>query len=333
MTDSISLQFANGRIKSLENNLLNADKITRMLDCPTLEEAVKILAESNYGGGAGIDNPKNFDRVLESEERNVTDFIRSLLVAGYGIECLLLKNDYHNAKVFAKLKYSRQSEASHMLKPRGILDTDKLGDGMRSDNYGAFPAPMANAAMYIDTAFANGERSPRLIDVTFDKAYFEDVAERLAAAKKSVIKDYFVKLIDFTNISSFFRCKRAGMALKLFEQSFIEGGRLKRKTLTPLYESSAEVIAEAMRYGGYYKAFERIIEDKQGALIRFEAYSDNALLSIFKAERHNMFSPSPIAGYYLGKLAEIKMAKLVLVGINNNVDRAIIRQRLRELYA
>jgi V/A-type H+-transporting ATPase subunit C len=333
MSESISLEYANARVKSLENNLLTADKFTRMIDCQTLEEAVKILAESNYGGGSGIDNPKNFDRVLEAEERNVTDFVRSVLAEGYGIECILLKNDYHNAKAFVKIKYSSLAEAPSLIKPRGILDTDKLREGIMSDNYGDFPLPMAKALDLIDNAFSIGTRSPRLIDVLLDKAFFEDASEHLAKAKKSVIKDYFVRLTDFTNIASFIRSKKAGMPLKLFEESFIEGGLLERSRFSAFYESNIETVAEAMRYGDYYKAFERILEDKQGALIRFEAYTDNALIAIFREERHNLFSPAPIAGYYLGKLTEIKMAKLVLVCINNNVEKSIIRQRLRELYA
>lgn len=333
MANNVSLEFANARIKSLENNLLTADKITRMVDCITLDEAVKVLAESNYGGGAGIDKPQNFDRILVAEESNVTEFVKSVMPEGYGLDCFFIKNDYHNAKAFVKAKYSSISDTSALIKPAGIIEIDKLEEGIISDNYSAFPEPMQSALNAIDTAFVNGSRSPRKIDILLDKAMFIDIFDKLKSVKSNVIRDYFVSYADLTNIAIFIRCKRSDMPLKNFEESFISGGKLEYSTLAKLYEQSIDSIVDAMRYSDYKNAFSTIAEDSRGALIKYEAYMDNYLLSIFRAERYNMFSPAPIAGYYLGKLTEIKMAKLILVCINNNVEKSIIRQRLRELYA
>ena len=60
--------------------------------------------------------------------------------------------------------------------------------------------------------------------------------------------------------------------------------------------------------------------------------TDNYLLSIFKKEKNNIFSPAVIAGFYLAKLTEIKAARIIIVCLKNNVDKDIIKQRLRELY-
>ncbi|NCA66830.1 MAG: hypothetical protein EOM87_02055 [Clostridia bacterium] len=333
MTQNSSLEFANARIKSLENNLLTADKITRMVDSVTLDEAVKILAESNYGGGMGIDNPRLFDRILRAEEKSVTEFICSLMPEGYGVECFVLRNDYHNAKAFVKAKYSSISDTNIMLKPSGTVDIEKLQEGIMSDNYNAFPENMKKALEEIDLAFVNNNRSPRKIDVMLDRAMFVDIFGRLIGSKTGIIKQYFIKLADLTNIATMIRSKRANMTLKSFEESFINGGALEYSALAALYEMNVESIAEAMRYNDYAQAFARLSEDRNDALVKYEVYMDNALLSVFKAERHNMFSPAPIAGYYLGKLTEIKVARLILVCINNNVEKSVIRQRLRELYA
>ncbi len=333
MTQTSSLEFANARVKSLENNLLTTDKIIRMVDCATLDEAVKILAESNYGGGIGIDNPRNFDRILNAEEKSVTEFVKEVMPSGYGLECFLLKNDYHNAKAFVKAKYSSIKDAAVMLKPSGTIAAEKLEEGIMSDNYGDMPKPMEDALNAIDYAFVNGARSPRKVDIMLDRAMFKDIFSRLAKAKPTVISEYFVLLADLTNISAMVRSKRSDMSIKLFEESFVAGGKLSWEKLASLYESNLESAADAMRYSDYSQAFYKLAEDKSGALIKYEAYMDNLLLSVFRKERHNMFSPAPIAGYYLGKLTEMKVAKLILVCINNNVEKSIIRQRLRELYA
>jgi vacuolar-type H+-ATPase subunit C/Vma6 len=57
------------------------------------------------------------------------------------------------------------------------------------------------------------------------------------------------------------------------------------------------------------------------------------LLNIFKSDKNDMFSVAPMAGYYLAKQTEIKVARMVLVCLKNKVDKLLIKQRLRELYA
>ncbi len=332
MSVTNSLVFANARIKALESNLLTADKITRMVDSSSLEEAVKVLAESNYGGGMGVSNPKLFDQILLAEEKNTANLIRTLVPEGYGVECFLLRNDYHNAKVFVKAKYSSIKDIESILKPYGTIEIEALKEGIASDNYSLLPNAMKKALEEIDLAFVNGKGSPKKIDVKLDLAMFENIFDNLTSIKGS-IKEYFVKLVDLTNIATMMRSKKANLNLKAFEEGYINGGTIDIKKLGSLYECNTDTLVDTMKYSEYKDAFLKLLEDRDTALIKYEIYMDNLLLSIFKKERYNMFSPSPIVGYYLGKLTEIKMAKLVLVCINNDVDKKIIRQRLRDLYA
>ncbi len=46
-----------------------------------------------------------------------------------------------------------------------------------------------------------------------------------------------------------------------------------------------------------------------------------------------MFSVAPILGYYLAKLNEIKVIRVVLVCIKNGVPEDQMKKRVRELYA
>ena len=46
-----------------------------------------------------------------------------------------------------------------------------------------------------------------------------------------------------------------------------------------------------------------------------------------------MFAIAPIVGYYLGKLNEIKVLRVVLICIKNKVDVKEMKKRVRELYA
>ena len=57
------------------------------------------------------------------------------------------------------------------------------------------------------------------------------------------------------------------------------------------------------------------------------------LLNIFATNRGDMFSLAPIVGYYLAKLNEVKVLRVVLVCIKNNVPTEEMKKRVRALYA
>ena len=87
-----------------------------------------------------------------------------------------------------------------------------------------------------------------------------------------------------------------------------------------------------MRYTDYGAATETALSDDNG-LVRFETAVDNMVVKLFKDNKYDMFSVAPIVGFYFGQLTEIKVVKLCVSAIKNNLDKNLLRQRLRELYA
>ncbi|MCH5153534.1 MAG: V-type ATPase subunit, partial [Clostridiales bacterium] len=46
--------YANGRIAVMSTRLLTADKFTRLAECSTLIEALRVLTENGYGNGLTV---------------------------------------------------------------------------------------------------------------------------------------------------------------------------------------------------------------------------------------------------------------------------------------
>lgn len=67
MVDNI---FANARAVAAETGLLGADRLNRMADCDSPEEAFKILSEVNFGDGANAD-VSDYERSIEAEEKKL----------------------------------------------------------------------------------------------------------------------------------------------------------------------------------------------------------------------------------------------------------------------
>ena len=48
--------YSNARVRVMENTFLNQEKFNRLVYSESVDEAVRVLIESNYGGGAIAEN-------------------------------------------------------------------------------------------------------------------------------------------------------------------------------------------------------------------------------------------------------------------------------------
>ncbi len=314
------LLFQNAKIKSKEGELFGKDKMQRLIDAVTAEEALRVLQEGGYPAG------ETYTDVLAAAEREATLFFKSAAVSGYGLERFLLLNDYHNAKVAAKKHYfEAKSEA---YKPDGLSEAKKMEDCLEKEDYSPLPEEMADAFREIKKRAVSESLTPSFVDVTLDKAMFRAVM-RGVSSSHPVVRTYFTRLADFTNLAVAYRAKRAAVPVAAFRDMLVTEGEIPLRDVFKLYEFGTEEGGEKLSLSGVYRgALSRI---KEG-VAAFEAYVDDALLDPIKKARYDMFSPAAVIGFYLGKLREIKNVRLIFAKINNGLDKEVIKVRMRELY-
>ena len=324
--------YSNARVRVMENTFLNQEKFNRLVYSESVDEAVRVLIESNYGGGAIAENG-DYEKILRAEEDKVSAFMAESMPDGCGLESFLMKQDYHNAKALTKAKYMRIDDADFMLAPQGVVDLALLKECVNSDTYTRLPALMAKALSDIDLARANGDKSPRTIDVTLDKACYAYVLAVAKKGKQKTVIRYWTACVDFANITTFIRSRREGEELRSFRKAFVDGGEIPLSTYESAYEASDEAVGEKFRYTSYGKIVYEAFSGEANAMVAFERAQDNYLLDIFKRDRTDIFSTSPLAGFYVAKKQEIKVVRMILICIKNRVDTAQIKARLRDYYA
>ena len=318
------LVYSNARVKSMENTFLSNEKIVRMAYADTLEEGVKVLLESQYGGAMTVDTD-DYEKLLQAEDKRVSEFILDAMSKNCGMETFLFKNDYHNLKALVKGKYMHADDVDYMLMPKGTYDTATLKEYVYGDDYSALSKTMQQALTDIDAARANGNTSPRFIDVTLEKACYKEIMDFLKKVKAPAILRYWQINIDLSNVSTFVRGEKTGNPDAL-KEGFIDGGLLGMS----YFSGDVAQVVEKLRYSDYSKVADCL---REGDMVSFERIWDNMLLDVFKEKRNDIFSISPIAGFYVAKKIEIKVVRMICIMLKNDVDKDVIKVRLRELYA
>ena len=89
------------RVRAMENRLLTRERMERMIEARTSEEAAKVLTECGYGELSNV-TASGLDEVLAQARDAVYKDMRSSVPDHNLIDVFQMKYDYHNAKVLLK---------------------------------------------------------------------------------------------------------------------------------------------------------------------------------------------------------------------------------------
>ncbi len=323
------LLFASARAKAKELNLFTDERLYRVMEARTLKDAVRVLAEANYGGGMNV-TEENFYDALREEERLAAEFLREAAPKGMGIECFFLLKDYHNLKVLVKTKRTNNADYLRMTLSGGLYALNELKERYDEGKIGFVNPYMESALKTIEKFEETDGLSPRKIDVELDKAMYREIADALKGKNADkYVKEYFATTADAINIGSLIRTARIGAEYNFFEEGFVLGGEIPPETFR---ECGLDVdkLCKKIERSKYKDLLPAIRENDLSA---FETAKDNYLLKIFSVNKADMFSVAPIVGYYLGKVNEVKVLRVVLSCLKNGVSGEEMKKRVRTLYA
>ena len=316
--------FQNAKIKHMESKLITSQAVQRLLECTCPEDAFKVLLEMGFGAGIPVET-NDFDALFSHEEENAIGLLKEFNVKN-ALDPFMLEADYLNLKSVFKAYVTKTEFETTLVGLYDVNEMKSLVEGAESENLPVEMKEAVNSLLELERA---EKLSPRIIDVTIDKAMFKNM---LSAVKKSgnLAKRYIVKKIDYLNILSFLRVQKLSLPLDFFEFGFIDGGTLLIDVFTSAFGSN-EKFKENTKPTEFREIVEKVVDSMD--IVALEVAMDNDLLKMFRDEYNDMFSIAPIVSYYLTKRTEIKLTKLIVAGIKNHVDPAIIKERMREIYA
>ena len=313
--------FLSARIRSLEKNLLTAQRLEQLLQAPSAESCSQLLADLGYDP---IRDEATLQESLKKQREAVfaelERFMQELL------DVFRIKYDYHNIKVLLKAPEG----AERLLMDAGTIPA---GDLQRqyadSGSWQFLPGDMAAAAEKAAQLLAETGSAQRS-DCVLDRACFDRLRQLAADSRCDYLQSYVRATIDAANLRALVRTERMHMDPGFLQEVLFEGGSVPVDTLRAGAGNGAAALFRSTALREAAELGEAAV--KGGSLTAFEKACDNAVLKTAAGARRVPFGVEVALGYLIAKEAEWTAVRIVMAGRLAGLSADAIRERLRDAY-
>ena len=317
------------RIRVLENRLLTAERMERMIDAKDAGDAAKVLGECGYPELGEVTNSALDAMLAQAQAALFADMGKAV-----GNEALMdvfrVKYDYHNAKTLVKAE-ALKLDQDRLLLGGGRYAPAALAEDYRREDLRAYTETFREAiGSAREVLGSSGD--PQQADFILDRAYFQELSHLAGQSGSKFLEGYVAMLIDAANLRSAvrtLRMKKGGDFLRkvLFEGGNVPtgailtaalGGRLEDLYRTTDLRAAAEAGSEAVRTGG--------------SLTKFERLCDDAVTAAAAKAKSVPFGVEAVIGYLVAKEIEFTAVRVIMSGRMAGIGGETIRERLREAY-
>ncbi|MCL2166068.1 MAG: V-type ATPase subunit [Clostridiales bacterium] len=321
--------YASARIKSIEKNLLSRERLERMIDARSLEDALKLLSESGWPEITDYTMPA-VESVLSDRRSEAFALIRSLAPDGKLADIFLIKYDYHNLKTLLKSELTGENPDDLVI-DNGIFPCRQLKVMLQENHFAAMGERMAESVAEARDVLARTQ-DPQLLDLILDKAMYADMLDLATAFGSAFLENYIILSIDSANLRTVVRLQRMGKGSEILRHALIPGGSVSVSRL--LGDITADVIEGAFGASSLAAAAAAGAGALRGenSLASLDLACDNTLLKYLKAAKYVAFGAEPLIGYILAIEAELISVRTVISGRLAGLAADMISERLRETY-
>ena len=166
------------RVRAMENRLVTRERMERMVEARSDDEAVKVLTECGYEELPALTN-RGLDELLSAARAALYRELGGAVPDKRLVELFQMKYDYHNAKALVK-GAAVGADADRLLMEGGRWSAAQVKEAFQRDSLREFTGPFRRAVVQARETL-NGGNDPQLADFVLDRAYFAEMAETARA--------------------------------------------------------------------------------------------------------------------------------------------------------
>ena len=320
--------FISTYLRALEGKLLTRERMERMLDARTNEDAAKVLSECGYEGLEPL-TAQSLERSLAKSRDDIFAELSELSPLPQLVDVFRVKYDYHNAKALVKCAVSGQDPARLMI-DAGRYPASKLREYIQKDELDLLSQPLQEAipqARDVLAATGDSQRS----DFVLDRAYYQEMTQLAQDSGSEFLQGYVKLLIDSANLKAAVRAIRMKKDYEFLNDVLVENGTLEKSQIAAT--AAARGSLEALFSGELQEAAALgDIAANGGSQTGFERACDDALVKYLQSSRMTPFGDGVVIAYAAARENDVTSARIILSGRLSGVPTESIRERLREAY-
>ena len=321
--------FASGHVKCIEKKLLSRDKLERMCDAKSPEDAFKLL---NEYGWPEIAKPTMaaLEEVLTNRRGEAFELIRNMVQDKQLADVFLVKYDYHNLKTLLKSEATGENPDG-LLIDSGLFPCRRLKTMLQEEKYPGMSKNMVKSIAEARDVLARTQ-DPQLLDLALDKAMYAEMLEMADSLKFEFLKGYMTLTIDSVNLRTYVRSRRMGKGAETLRYALVPGGKVPVSRL--LEDVSADILESVYSSSPLALAAQTGAKALRGeeSLYNVDLACDNALLRYMKKAKYVAFGAEPVVGYLAAVETELTDVRTVIAGRIAGLSAETITERLRETY-
>jgi len=348
--------YASGRIRALEVQLMDAGQTNRLYEARTVEDIGRVMADCGYPSAA---DPET---ALTREMVSVYQLMQNLFPDQDFVDALIQFHDFHNLKVILKSlipAWPRQTAAavqpippagaqeadlpessslasaaaleSLFLKP-ALVDSNLLFQAVRDRRRDLVPAWIYDEAVQVSRRYlATYDVSE--IDMGLDQAASRKAVEYAQRLQFPFFTQYLARRFDLINLGLLLRTRFLHSGTTTLRQQLLTGGTLPAGQIADLYDAPASQIL-AFLQDKPYAVLSQLVESfgAPGTAARFGLLADNLLIDLIRSARWALRGPDVLLAYLIAREMEIKNIRIALTCLRNGLPAAQARELARDSY-
>lgn len=332
--DQLAYSGVNITVRLLEQQLLSTEDFEKLLQAPSLKEALELLQKTVYElDTQELLSTKDFETSLMKDLAKTYEQLIPQLPNKKIAELFSIRYTYHNLKVCLKEKFSNQS-FEHLYIPIGVYSIEQLKHLVAQSDSDEVPEIMKTA---VRDAFEFFEQYRRYeaADIIMDTFYFRHLRQLADELQDETMKKIVDSLIDIENISTLIRGVKQDQSRGFLQTVMSSVGSVsKTKMIDTAQVQGWKPLVELFEMVDYKEELAEILdqETRDIQVIQLELLQDQYIYQLLKDATFEAFGPFPTLAYLHAKEMEVKNLRLLLVGKDNSFSQETIRERMRPIY-
>ena len=324
--------FGSANIRTLENAIIGRERIEKLLNTKTTDEAWSLLSDW------GVDVIRNGEGKPMREEtllgilKGAYARLGELAPDSAALRLWLYPYDCNNLKA-AQKAFIRGIDPTSMLFDFGTRPALEIVKMVETGNYEGLSANLQESAKAAMDEYAKTQ-NPQVIDLILDKACWRDMLASAKASGEAFVIRLVQTRIDLLNAMialRILRMKSGNVGKVLFGEAFLEGGKLSFEQLNLCLTNGEDALWNYLYRTGY-SAFAQGFAKSDKTLSTAEKLADNYWMSLIL---ENKFIPDGLEvmiAFLAAHEYEVKNLRILLAGKEAGIAVATIRERIRDSY-